>query len=138
MPTPSETNNGKVAKVVSNGEGGYKWSAETPAGGIEYFDITYTCTEEYGDGTIDKTIAQILNAIEQGKILRFKWGDEAYFGEHTVTLAGSTTSYSIFYNDGNFDSIFVIFYGAGDSDSNYQFSIEIRSNYVAGTSTFWA
>lgn len=31
LPTPASTNVGKVATVVSDGEGGYEWSAETPS-----------------------------------------------------------------------------------------------------------
>ena len=34
LPTPSSDNNGKVATVVSDGEGGYRWDADDISGGV--------------------------------------------------------------------------------------------------------
>lgn len=123
MHSPENTNPAVLGSMLNSLEEG---------GGIEYFDVTYTCEEENDDPTIDKTIAQIQNAIEEGKILRFKWGAQSYFGEHVITFAGATTSYTVYDDDGNFAGIFVIFYGAGDSDNYYQFTIEIQNGYISG------
>ena len=62
MNSPEDTNPA-VLRSLLNGieEGG--------SGGVEYFDITYTC-EEGGEQSIDKTPTQILSAYNSGKVVR--------------------------------------------------------------------
>lgn len=77
LPTPSVSNNGKVAMVVSDGEGGYTWGAETPSSGIEYFDISVTGT--IASPVSNKTFAEIKTAYQANKVLRtnFNLSDSA-------------------------------------------------------------
>lgn len=69
LPTPSAGNNGKVATVVSDGEGGYTWGAEMPS-------KFHVVTGEYNEGTgkfiIDagsqeKNVTDIINHITNGE-----------------------------------------------------------------------
>lgn len=60
--SPENTNPAVLGSMLNSleNEGG---------GGIEYFDVTYTC-EEGGEPSIDKTHAQILSAYNSGKVVR--------------------------------------------------------------------
>lgn len=60
-PNPDGTDNGKVPAV-----NGTKWELKTPTGGSSDFVITGTLTEA-GGITLDKTFAQIQEAVQAGK-----------------------------------------------------------------------
>lgn len=67
FPTPSADNVGKIARVVSDGQGGYAWSAENQE---EKFVITGSNLDDSDYSfTIDKTYNEILAAYESGQQL---------------------------------------------------------------------
>jgi len=88
MNSPEDTNPA-VLRSLLNGieEGG--------SGGMEYFDITYTC-EEGGEPSIDKTHAQILSAYNSGKVVRLiipagtqiEWESSASYNTLKMNLCG--------------------------------------------------
>lgn len=70
LPTPSASSVGKVATVVSDGQGGYEWGAETSSGGVLFVTATMSFEDEgdyYGSFTIDKTIEELNAAYSSGK-----------------------------------------------------------------------
>lgn len=77
VPNPDGTDNGKVPTVENN-----KWELKEPTGGgSSDFVITGSLTEA-GGITLDKTFAQIQEAVQAGKNVLIR----AYSGPTTITL----------------------------------------------------
>lgn len=96
MNSPEDTNPA-VLRSLLNGieEGG--------SGGVEYFDITYTC-EEGGEPSIDKTYTQILSAYNSGKVVRLiiPAGNQVDTDVIYYTLKMTLCGLSMYDNDENY------------------------------------
>ena len=94
MHSPENTNPAVLGSMLN--------SLEEGGGGIEYFDITYTC-EEGGEPSIDKTHAQILSAYNSGKVVRLIIPTGSYIeGESSTsynTLKMNLCGLSMYDND---------------------------------------
>lgn len=75
LPTPSAANVGKIARVVSDGQGGYAWSAEDQE---EEFVVSVNATYSGSTGSVSlgKTPQEIKAALDAGKKIVFVCGDD--------------------------------------------------------------
>ena len=85
--------------------------ASVLGGGVDYFDINYTCEESGGTQTLDKTPEEILEAYHNGKTLRFICDAGNYIGESAVDSRLELVVCSLVYNNA-IDYTFA-FFGAG-------------------------
>lgn len=96
MHSPENTNPAVLGSMLNGleSEGG---------GGIEYFDITYTC-EEGGEPSIDKTSTQILSAYNSGKVVRLivPAGNQVETDVIYYTLKMNLCGLSMYDNDENY------------------------------------
>jgi len=101
LPTPSAENLGKIARVVSDGQGGYAWSAEDQE---EEFEIVLTQgTAQAGNPyplVFDKTVQEIQSAVEAGKKVKFIDGGLTNFNYEAGLSGSELIPFSInFYDD---------------------------------------
>lgn len=85
--------------------------ASVLGGGVDYFDINYTCEESEGTQTLDKTPEKILEAYHNGKTLRFICDAGNYIGENDVDSRLELVCVSLVYNSANEYNF--AFFGAG-------------------------
>lgn len=96
MHSPENTNPAVLGSMLNGLE-------SESGGGIEYFDITYTC-EEGGEPSIDKTSTQILSAYNSGKVVRLivPAGNQVETDVIYYTLKMTLCGLSMYDNDENY------------------------------------
>ena len=98
-------------------------------GGVDYFDVHYTCEESEGTQTLDKTPEEMLEAYHNGKTLRFISDAGNYFGENDTDSRIELVCSSLVYNSAleyNF-----AFFGAGYhifGDNTHSAIVEVFNN----------
>lgn len=122
LPTPSADNNGKVATVVSDGEGGYTWGAEIPTAPAPVkFVVTISYDSQEDEYSSDKTLNQIIEASNAGNDV---WFD--------VPSWKANAKLSGFIKMGTNDSISdaCAFLCGNTSDDMYTAVVDVSDDYV--------
>jgi hypothetical protein len=92
LPAPSSDNAGKIAKVVSDGEGGYIWGADTAPSEICYINATSGNNDDitFEEGVFDK----LSDAFTNNKLVFVKVGGTMSYSNADIIIpvAFSSTS----------------------------------------------
>lgn len=111
LPTPSADNLGKIARVVSDGQGGYAWSAED-----QEEEFVITLTNNNGEFTTAATFADLKAAIEAGKSI-FVALPSNYTPYASDRFGGAKITPVVAYFDAGTDTVYVTcgFIGGDDN-----------------------